>query len=192
MTSSIKSMPTRFQGYGQGEHRAASGDALVRQLEVRSEVGKGSVFSLTLPAGHAVKQQRKITDRGSTQGYKTAVHVLLVEDDPAVRTATRLLLKSEGYVVSPAESLTDALERVREMTQVDLILTDYHLPDGESGLDVIAAIRAKLAKPLKAVLITGDTSSAVAEIRRDPLLRVASKPIKAEDILQILNELADA
>jgi PAS domain S-box-containing protein len=165
---------------------------LSAKLEVRSEVGKGTVFSLTLPAGHAVKQQRKMTDRGSTQEYKAAVHVLLVEDDPAVRTATRLLLKSEGYVVSAADSLTDALERVREMSQVDLILTDYHLPDGESGLDVIAAIRAKLAKPLKAVLITGDTSSAVAELGGDRLLRVASKPIRAEDLLQILNELADA
>jgi two-component system, sensor histidine kinase len=165
---------------------------LSAKLEVRSEVGKGSVFSLTLPAGHAVKQQRKIDDRGSTQGHKGAVHILLVEDDAAVRTATRLLLKSEGYVVSAAESLTDALERVREMTQVDLILTDYHLPDGASGLDVIAAIRAELANPLKAVLITGDTSSAVAELRRDPLLRVASKPIRAEDLLQILTELANA
>ncbi len=165
---------------------------LSAKLEVRSEVGKGSVFSLTLPAGHAVKQQRKIDHRGSTGGQKGAVHILLVEDDAAVRTATTLLLKSEGYVVSAAESLTDALERVREMIQVDLILTDYHLPDGESGLDVIAAIRAELAKPLKAVLITGDTSSAVAEIRRDPLLRVASKPIRAEDLLQILSELANA
>jgi two-component system, sensor histidine kinase len=165
---------------------------LSAKLEVRSEVGKGSVFSLTLPAGHAAKQQGNIDVRGSTQRHKGAVHILLVEDDAAVRTATRLLLKSEGYVVSAAESLTDALERVREMMQVDLILTDYHLPDGESGLDVIAAIRAKLAKPLKAVLITGDTSSAVAEIRRDPLLRVASKPIRAEDLLQILTELANA
>ena len=165
---------------------------LSAKLEVRSEVGKGSVFSLTLPAGHAVKQQRKLAERGSTQGHKAAVHILLVEDDAAVRTATKLLLKSEGYVVSAAESLPDALERLREMTQVDLILTDYHLPEGESGLDVIAAIRAKLAKPLKAILITGDTSSAVAEIRRDPLLRVASKPIRAEDLLQILNELANA
>jgi CheY-like chemotaxis protein len=150
------------------------------------------VFSLTLPAGHAVKQQRKLAERGSTQGHTAAVHILLVEDDAAVRTATKLLLKSEGYVVSTAESLPDALERLREMTQVDLILTDYHLPEGESGLDVIAAIRGKLAKPLKAVLITGDTSSAVAEIRCDPLLRVASKPIRAEDLLQILNELANA
>jgi two-component system, sensor histidine kinase len=165
---------------------------LSAKLEVRSEVGKGSVFSLTLPAGHAVKQQRKLAERGSTQGHKAAVHILLVEDDAAVRTATKLLLKSEGYAVSAAESLPDALERVREMTQVDLILTDYHLPEGESGLDVIAAIRGKLGKPLKAVLITGDTSSAVAEIRRDPLLRVASKPIRAEDLLQILNELANA
>ena len=165
---------------------------LSAKLEVRSEVGKGSVFSLTLPAGHAVKQLRRTSEHRSTQGHKVATHILLVEDDAAVRTATRLLLKSEGYVVSAAESLTDALERVMEMPQLDLILTDYHLPDGESGLDVIAAIRAKLAKPLKAILITGDTSSAVAEIHRDPLLRVASKPIRAEDLLHILNELANA
>ena len=180
------------QGYGLGlsiVQRLVT--LLSAKLEVRSEVGKGSVFSLTLPAGHAVKKQRKTAERGSIQGDRSAVHILLVEDDVAVRTATRLLLKSEGYVVSAAESLAEALERLGEMPQVDLILTDYHLPDGESGLDVIAAIRGKLAKPLKAVLITGDTSSAVAEIRRDPLLRVASKPIRAEDLLQILNELAN-
>ena len=165
---------------------------LSAKLEVKSEVGKGSVFSLTLPAGHAVRQQRKTSEPGSTPGHNSVLHILLVEDDAAVRTATKLLLKSEGYVVNAAESLPDALKRAREMTQLDLILTDYHLPAGESGLDVIAAIRAELAKPLRAILITGDTSSAVAELRRDPLLRVASKPIRAEDLLQILNELTGA
>ena len=45
---------------------------LSAKLEVRSEVGKGSVFSLTLPAGHAVKQQRKIDRPGKHAGGKKA------------------------------------------------------------------------------------------------------------------------
>ena len=42
---------------------------------------------------------------------------------------------------------------------------------------------------MKAVLITGDTSSAVKELPRDPHLRIASKPVKADELLALLGEL---
>jgi hypothetical protein len=49
----------------------------------------------------------------------------------------------------------------REHPQLDLLVTGYHLNNAGTGTQVITALRESLGKPLKAVLITGDTSSAL-------------------------------
>jgi CheY-like chemotaxis protein len=103
-----------------------------------------------------------------------------------------MLLKVEGYRVTAVGSLAEALQYVRGANGIDLLVTDYHLNDGELGTQVIAALRESLALPLKAVLMTGDTSTAVAELPRDPYLRVASKPIDADELLTLLRALLAA
>ena len=72
---------------------------------------------------------------------------------------------------------------------VDLLVSDYHLRDGQTGSQVIAAVREALGVPLKAVLITRDTSCAIRELPRDPNLRTASKPLQADEMLQLLLDL---
>jgi two-component system, sensor histidine kinase len=78
------------------------------------------------------------------------------------------------------------------MDGVDLLVTDFHLRDGETGIQVIAALRDALNCHLKAVLITGDTSTAMKELPRDPHVRMASKPIRAEELLAIMRALLTA
>ena len=51
-----------------------------------------------------------------------------------------------------------------KVEKIDLLITDYHLRDGETGLTVIAAMRQALTLELKALLITGDTSNVVRKI----------------------------
>jgi two-component system, sensor histidine kinase len=116
------------------------------------------------------------------------VRVLLVDDHAGVREATRMLLKSEGYHVTAVGSLGEALE-LAQKEPPDLLLTDYHLRDGETGLQVISALRQALRSPLKALLITGDTPPAVNELAADPHLRIANKPINAGQLLATLREL---
>ncbi|HEY6925775.1 MAG TPA: PAS domain S-box protein [Steroidobacteraceae bacterium] len=162
------------------------------RLDVRSEVGKGSAFSLTLPAssGKSVAAPCEIqTPRPPTVRKVKKSRVLLVEDDVAVRDATRLLLKVEGYEVVPVASLEEALQKIRELDGVDLLVTDYHLRDGETGIQVINAVRQAVRPSLGAVLITGDTSTAIKEMPVDPHLRVASKPIRAEELLGLIRTL---
>ncbi len=161
------------------------------RLDVRSEVGKGSAFSLALPAGKRRPEAFGSQARSQVAPVARAVkaRVLLVEDDVAVRDATRLLLKVEGYEVIPVACLAEALEKARESGSVDILVTDYHLRDGETGIQVISALRDAWKASLKAVLITGDTSTAIKELPRDPDLRVASKPIKAEELLGIIKTL---
>ncbi len=179
------------EGYGLGlsiVHRLVA--LLGAKLDVRSEVGKGSTFALTLPVGSAgMAHRRRIEQKPTTRVQQPRARVLLVEDDRAVRNATRMLLKSEGFEVIAAASMGDALAQIAGEPQLDLLVTDYHLQDGETGIDVIAGVRAAVNRPLKAVLITGDTSSAITELSRDRLMRVASKPVNAEQLLNLLTAL---
>ena len=118
--------------------------------------------------------------------------MLLVEDDAGVRDATRMLLAVEGYRVTAVSSRSEALRSAREEGRPDLLITDYHLGEGELGTQVIAAVRESAEADVKAVLITGDTSALIKEMSGDPNLRIASKPINAEELLSILASLLSA
>jgi CheY-like chemotaxis protein len=162
------------------------------KLEVHSTVGQGTVFSLTVPAGreHLNRGGASSASRGIEQPIG-APRVLLVEDDKSVRDATRMLLSVEGYRVTAVATLREALEHATR-NAIDLLVTDYHLAEGETGTAVISALRESLGTDLKAVLITGDTSAAVKELPRDPLMRIASKPIKADELLTLIRALLAA
>jgi CheY-like chemotaxis protein len=86
-------------------------------------------------------------------------------------------------------SLSEALEHASRDPALDLLVSDYHLRDGETGMHVVAAMREALGVSLRAVLITGDSSSAVHELPTDPRFRVAIKPLKAGELLAILASL---
>lgn len=182
------------EGYGLGlsiVQRLVS--LLDLQLDVRSEVGKGSVFALTLPeARDAVGATPRAAREKPMREQQEQLRVLLVEDDASVRDATRMLLKSEGYHVTAVASLAEALAHAVRDPSLDLLVTDYHLSDGETGMQVIAAVREASGASLKAVLITGDSSSAMHELPADPHLRVAIKPMKAEELLETLTGLLNS
>jgi PAS domain S-box-containing protein len=168
---------------------------LTLKLDVRSEVGRGSAFSLVLPAstGHDVAADRT-SSRTPVSGAQPIgeARVLVVEDNVSVRRATCLLLELEGYHVTPVASLSEALQHIRKGHGVDLLITDYHLSDGETGMQVITTLREILGISLKAVITTGDTSSAIKLLPRDPYLRITSKPIQAEELLTMLRALLAA
>jgi PAS domain S-box-containing protein len=182
------------EGYGLG---LSIVQRLVRllnlRLDVSSEVGKGSVFSLSLPRADA--HAPAVQPPAAPPAHKSPAgrpRVLLVEDDPGVRDATRMLLNVEGYRVTAVASLAAALQSAQDGGPPDLMITDYHLGEGELGTDVITGVRDKLHSEVKAVLVTGDTSTVVKHMADDPALRILSKPIDAERLLMVLKELLSA
>jgi PAS domain S-box-containing protein len=183
------------EGYGLG---LSIVQRLVRllnlRLEVTSEVGKGSVFSLLLPLGHShgLTTPPPAAAAVAREAPPGRPRVLLVEDDAGVRDATRMLLNVEGYRVRAVASLAAALRSVQEEAAPDLLITDYHLRDGELGTEVIAALRENLHAEVRAVLVTGDTSNVVKHLPNDPRLRIVSKPIDAEQLLAVLKDLLSA
>ncbi len=162
-------------------------------LAVTSEVGKGSKFSLALPAGHGLVgrrvERRHGADVVAARPRTLQRRVLLVEDDPAVRAATQLLMKSAGYRVSVAASVAEAREQAQFDRDFDMLVTDFHLGESETGLDVIGAVRGILGAQLKAVIVTGDTSSELRRLPTDANTRIVSKPVDADELLELIESM---
>ena len=112
-----------------------------------------------------------------------------MEDEPGVRNAMRMLLKIEGYEVTTAASAGEALAKLRSDVRFDLIITDFHLEPGRTGTEVIAAARLQFGDSINAILVTGDTSSAVRELQSDERLHITSKPINSEELLGMVRSL---
>jgi PAS domain S-box-containing protein len=184
---------TSRDGYGLGLSIVSRIVELLHlRLDVQSEVGKGTVFALSLPVSTLKGDTRTAAaaaNKAAAPGAVTRVQVLLVEDDARVRNATRLLLKIEGYDVIATGSLSEALAAAQANAHIGLLVTDYHLGADETGVQVIAAVRERLGASLPAVLMTGDTSSAMHDLKCDPQLRTASKPINPDQLLALLTEL---
>ena len=163
-------------------------------LEVHSQVGEGSSFALLLPPARSSLVFARAVAHGARAASACAnaravPHILLVEDDPGVRQATKMLLNLEGYRVTAVASLGDALQVADG--GLDLLVTDYHLGHPETGVQVIDAVRQVAGEGLPAVLVTGDTSPVIRDLPWDPRRRVARKPLNAEDLLTLLHELLD-
>jgi two-component system, sensor histidine kinase len=116
-------------------------------------------------------------------------HILLVEDHPVVLNATRSLLEAHGYRVTSATSLAEAIERTRDHHDLDLLITDYHLAGTGTGKQVVSAVRAMCGPDLKAIVITGDTGSAVHQFDSDSGLCWMAKPVNAAQLLTLLKHL---
>lgn len=80
--------------------------------------------------------------------------ILLVEDEPAVREFSRIVLESDGHTVRPIGSVTSAVATARNYgAPIHLLITDLHLPDG-SGRDMIATITA-IRPDIRVLIVSG-------------------------------------
>jgi two-component system, sensor histidine kinase len=162
------------------------------RLDVQSTLGKGSVFALQLPVAEptttAIAEPIDVHRPGDA-AQRAEKHILLVEDDAGVRNATRLLLKSEGYRVAVASSVGEAIAEGRAMEAIDLILSDYHLAGQETGMEAVKAIREMRSQTIRAVMMSGDTSSALKALGPEEDFHIVSKPIDSDGLLRLLAEL---
>lgn len=110
----------------------------------------------------------------------TAPIILLVEDDPALRTLTARALQQNGYQVRPAGSAPE-MWRILENMQVDLVLLDIMLP-GTNGLDICRQLRGQSEVPIIFISAKGSETDRVVglEVGADDYL---AKPFGTRELI---------
>jgi two-component system, cell cycle sensor histidine kinase and response regulator CckA len=128
-------------------------------ITVESDVGRGTTFRILLRATD--DRDASAVDELPAPGPGAGT-ILLVEDEPHVRVLARVVLEQAGYEVLEAASGGQAIEQWREHgAAVRLLLTDVVMPDGVSGYDLAAHLRAQ-APALSVIYMSGYSADITA------------------------------
>jgi CheY-like chemotaxis protein len=152
-------------------------DLLACELVLRSWPGRGSCFSVAAPLA---KGGLEALGEGGDASAAIAARglIVVIDDEVAILDAMSALLTSWGYQVVTAGSGQEVLAQLVEgAARPDLIICDYRLRAGETGIEVIDSLRSEYNATLPAMLITGDTApDRLAEARASGLL-LLHKPV---------------
>lgn len=119
---------------------------------------------------------------------RTAIRILLVEDDTDTGNMLRDLLTDAGYEVRCVRSARDAL--AERLDGVDLVLSDIGLPDA-SGLDLMRALRGQ--RRIKGIALSGYGTEADIQASRDAGFEIhLTKPIEVNGLLDIIDRVVAA
>jgi signal transduction histidine kinase len=164
-------------------------ELLDTQVLLKSHPGRGSVFSFHLPAVPA--QQIFDTSVEEAPMDVSGMRVLVIDDEPAILSGIRYLLRSWGCEVAIAEDRIQALQAAEEWpTPPDIVISDLRLRDGESGLDVLAALDQLYLRdgygPFPRLLITGETRSDRLREIMAANIPVLYKPVSPEQLREAM------
>ncbi len=110
-------------------------------ITVDSEVGTGTTFQIYFPSskGKTVKMENPVQSNTVLGGCET---ILVVDDESAVRSLVKQILKQLGYSVLEADSGITALKAYKERREkIHLLLTDMVMPDGMTGRELAEIIQ---------------------------------------------------
>ncbi|MBI5768978.1 MAG: PAS domain S-box protein [Verrucomicrobia bacterium] len=152
-------------------------------VEVESEVGRGATFRVFLPAAPTelpVPPSAMLTE--PARGHDELI--LVVDDEPNIREATRVVLERQGYRVVIASRGDEALALFRlRGDEIKVALTDVMMPV-MNGVTLIQEIR-KLRPGTPIIVTTGMASDAKhAEIEQLSVAAVLAKPCGATELLE--------
>ncbi len=160
-------------------------------IEVASEVGAGTLFSVWLPVGAAAEApvaEAELTPPPNVMALPTRAarrgQILLVDDEPDVAEFGRFLLEQEGYAVRLASSAAQLWSALESGPAPEVLLLDYTLPDAV-GQELIAQL---LAAPGGSGRVIGVVSARTDDATRQACLEAGAwgylhKPYGIDDLL---------
>jgi len=157
------------------------------RMEAASAPGQGTTVTLRFRRAPAEPQTE---GPARTPSALPSRHILLVDDDPRVRTCLAGLLRTMGHRVTEAESGAMGLRLLAE-TPVDLLLTDFSMP-GLTGLEVARAAKER-SPGLPIVMLTGwgeqmeQEGGAPCGVDRLP-----GKPVRIQELVGVIGDLTGA
>jgi signal transduction histidine kinase/ActR/RegA family two-component response regulator len=158
-------------------------DRLCRLLDhsvrLTSILGKGSCFSITVPRvaarpeiGESPAPAHPLMDASDRN------LVVVIDDDPLVLEGMCGLIRSWGYHLLVAGTDDEALAGIVDRDRPPaLIVSDYHLSGGKTGIEVIEGLRRTLSAEIPAFLVSGDTSPELLRQARASGYHLLHKPV---------------
>jgi CheY-like chemotaxis protein len=163
-------------------------------IEVTSEVGRGSAFTIFFPASDEMPaseiSQPTVAAPVVAGGTET---ILVVEDELVLREMARDFLTDCGYQILEASSGREALQIWwQHRTEIDLLLTDMKMPEGVSGMDLAGKMLGE-CPGLRVILTSGYSDDVVSpEILARTNARFLPKPYSYADLTRTVREALDS
>ena len=145
------------------------------KIDVKSNVGKGTQFIISLPAIEATQKSKK---------KNRIKKILVAEDEPPILESLTYLLESYNYKTIGASSGIIAIEKFMNNKDLDLILIDKLMPDID-GIDVVAKIR-KHNKTIPIILTTGIQDADQLKLDDIGVNKVVKKPYDFDQMIELI------
>lgn len=173
---------------------ARMGETLGHKIDLCSRVGNGTRFSVSVPIAEGVAHRPAVRpeQKAAARAYGlTAMKVVVIDNDSAVRDAMRALLERWGCNTRLLAGLAGVEKLLQDEPgfRPDIILADFHLDNGESGLAAVALLRGGANVPIPAVVITADHSSEVADQVGAAGCEILRKPVKPAELRALVTHL---
>ncbi len=174
------------------------------QIGVGSRVGDGSTFELVIPAAYeeefALTEPSVSARAAAPQPYmmkqvriesevadRSAISVLLVDDDVDYTSTLARNLRKAGFKVLPLNSVPDALELLR-FQEAGAIISDYDMPNG-GGVRLIEEVR-KLSQSIPLLILSGRDDPAITkQVRSLGADDTMVKPAEVQDIISWIERM---
>jgi two-component system, sensor histidine kinase len=186
-------VPNRQSGKGLGLGLAIVDRAarlLGAEIDLQSEPGRGSRFSITLPRVFIAATPAAAPAPVAPPEALAQCSVLVVEDDPAVRAGMASLLRSWQCHVVTAESTEVALSKLRANGAApQLIIADYHLAGDDNGIRAVSAVRGHYGTPTPALVMSSDRAPGLRAEAHAVGAVFLKKPVAPSKLRATLNYL---
>lgn len=155
------------------------GELLDHPLELVSQPAKGTRFSVTVRSGEAISARTSVAAPATDSiGVGLDKRILVIDDDDLVLAAMRTSLEGWGASVLTANAPDEAISKsASQDLPPDLIISDYRLANGETGITAIRRLREEFQADVPAFLISGDTTPARLREARHQGYLLLHKPV---------------
>ncbi|MFQ2104674.1 NahK/ErcS family hybrid sensor histidine kinase/response regulator [Aeromonas rivipollensis] len=184
------SRTAREQGLGLGLAIARGiSQVLGHQLSLRSWHGAGSVFAITLNLATRPVMPSPVAAPAVRDSQLEGVRILCIDNEEEILIAMASLLGRWGCEVRCAQSLEQAEEIIGAGFLPRLVLSDYHLDDGKTGLQALHMIRLAHGNGIGGIIISADRKSELQTQIREHGFGYVSKPVKPLKLRALMNSL---
>ncbi len=162
---------------------------LGHQVFVRSQLGKGSVFSVLLPYGSPQESEVPTArfNLPAAVDRLADLSVMVVENDNAELAAMEALLQSWHCQVQVAANTAAALVQLRYSDHApDVVIADYHLDHDDTGLQTLRTVQALYQHTIAGIVLTADRTDEIQNLVRGAGYHLLNKPLKPARLRSLL------